>query len=113
MHILNECWIHNLVGVVLPKNSSLTAAFSEAVGRLIEAGLIKKWKQDEMDRVARKFTVKRIHVNEDIPLGLEHLQGSFYIWALLNGLALVAFVSEVAAVALRQRGAFGSGPKLD
>ena len=82
------------MSLVLPKKSPLTQQFNGVLQKLVESGLIDKWKRDEMDKAFRLGQSNGNTVLEVAqPLGIEVLKGAFLF--LASGWALCLFVCSV------------------
>ena len=96
MHIMKECWNYFPISFVLPKHSPYTELFSLKIHQLNEAGLIDKWKRDEMDKVAKlaeqgngaKLTLVR-------PLSIDDVQIPFMLLGISGILCIFVFLLEL------------------
>ena len=75
MHITKECFLPFNVAFALQKSSLFTKGFSLKMNQLVEAGLIKKWTNDEFDKVAKKVVYE--HGLDTQPLTVHHLQVTY------------------------------------
>ena len=81
----------------LPRHSPFLPRFNVIIGRLVEAGLQRKWIGDSLHRAALVGNITPValpHVAEPAPLGLSHLQTAFYL--LIIGLlcSTVVFIFQ-------------------
>ena len=72
MHITKECFLPFNVAFALQKNSLFTKGFSLKMNQLVEGGLIKKWTNDEFNKIAKKADYE--NVLESQSLTVHHLQ---------------------------------------
>ena len=83
-----------------PKESSLVSDFDRVIGRLNSAGLIDKWKRDEMDKVSLERSTETLLVEREI-LSAEDVSVAFMVIGLGILFAVAAFVGEVIISAKR------------
>lgn len=92
MHIMQQCLTPYRVALALSKGNPLTGPFSEAIQRLVEAGLSKKWLRDELDAIARLSEVSEKASSK--PWTLDQLQGAFFAYGAVSLIACVTFGLE-------------------
>ncbi|XP_069943555.1 uncharacterized protein [Cherax quadricarinatus] len=89
-------------GFSFRKGAPFQARFRQVIGRLVNAGILEKWTQEvmanrvrEMRAAAGKTAAYTQPMTEDeVVLGLIHLQGAFYMLLLGCILALPIFLVE-------------------
>ena len=72
MHITKECFLPFNVAFALQKNSLYTNSFNKKMNQLVEGGLIRKWTNDEFNKIAYK--VDHDIALETQALTIHHLQ---------------------------------------
>ncbi|KAG7165816.1 Glutamate receptor-like 69 [Homarus americanus] len=86
------------------QGAPFTSKISKMKGRLIEAGLLNLWLDDiiktqtelkETEREREKLTLDTEESSTQVVLGLDHLQGGFYLLLLGCYLAFLAFIAEM------------------
>ena len=60
MHIAKECINFYNVAFSVPYNSKYKDVFDKKIGQILEAGLIGKYIENEMDKTAKKSRVQRL-----------------------------------------------------
>jgi hypothetical protein len=87
LHRVQETILSSYSVYAVPRHSPFLRRFNVIIGRLVEAGLQRKWIGDTMQRAALDGEITPVshpHAAEPATLGLTHLQTAFYI--LLIGL---------------------------
>ncbi|KAF2350704.1 hypothetical protein FHG87_018542, partial [Trinorchestia longiramus] len=74
------------------KGSPYIFAINDLLSRMIEAGLIYKWKDDEVKKVAGQSEGKLLEGSETGVLTLTHLQGAFLLYSLGSCGASLVFI---------------------
>ena len=72
MHLMQECFVPFSVAIGLQKDSLYTDIFSKKINQLVEGGFIRKWTNDEFDKIAKKVNAKA--TSDSAPLSIENLQ---------------------------------------
>ena len=93
MHIAKECINFYNVAFSVPYNSKYKDVFDKKIGQILEAGLIGKYIENEMDKTAKKIksaTSKAIV----IPLSLFHLEAPLILLPILLGISFFVFCIE-------------------
>ena len=94
MHVVKECFIPFQVSFVLQKDSPYKQRIDEVLLRMQEAGLINRYYNEELDKVAN--VIDPTSSEYDIqPLTLGHMKGLFALTSLLWTIAICAFFKEV------------------
>ena len=95
MHIMKECWNYFPIGFVLPKASPHTESFSYKIHQLKEAGLIDKWKRDEVDKVQRSVDeANHAKITLLYPLSMDDMQVPFFLLGISYIVCLLVFILE-------------------
>ncbi|XP_071531492.1 glutamate receptor ionotropic, delta-1-like [Panulirus ornatus] len=88
------------------KGAPFYLRFSQLMHRLEDAGIVNHWIQDTLDRRVRQIRKatdlkpqanQRIVSQEDnirVVLGLQHLQGAFYLLLLGSGVSIIVLIGE-------------------
>ena len=92
---MKQCHRVFIVGYVVPRGSIYRQKISEKIFRLSAAGLIDKAFGDVYDGVALLAEERGVEISDPIQLGLFHLQGAFYVWAIFLPFALLVFLVEL------------------
>ena len=83
------------VAFSVPYNSKYKDVFDRKIGQILEAGLIGKYIEIEMDKIAKTIkSVKSKAIN--IPLSIIHLRPPSLLLLILLGISLLVFCIECA-----------------
>ncbi len=93
MYIMNECWNIQQIVFYFPKGSKLKEPFDAVLRRLRESGLISKWINDEMDKLARLQKTTGLDTRE-IKLSLDHLRAPFLLVLILYVITIATLCAE-------------------
>jgi hypothetical protein len=101
MRVMKECMSRFFISLGIAKNSPYTAAFSEGLSRLIEAGIMEKWQTDVIMRrgnsnVSSVFFENHNSIDSDGPLKLSlvNMKGAFILLSVGSTVATIAFAAE-------------------
>ncbi len=94
MHMTKECFNVYNVAFSVPINSKYKPPFDRKVMQIIEAGLVKKYFQTEMDKAASKAKATLSRADAE-PLTLNHLQAPLFLLPILLAFSLIAFTLEL------------------
>ena len=95
MHIAKDCINFYNVAFSVPYNSKYKDVFDRKIGQILEAGLIGKYIEIEMDKIAKTIkSVKSKAIN--IPLSTIHLRPPLLLLLILLGISLLVFCIECA-----------------
>lgn len=95
MYIMDQCWKHNLISLVTLKNTPISREFNKRVTMAFEAGLVDKYKIQELDKIAKKSLFQSRVISGTRRLSMsEDFKGIFGLCGLLYGLAAFIFVFE-------------------
>ena len=95
MHIAKECINFYNVAFSVPYNSKYKDVFNKKIGQILEAGLTGKYKEIEMDKIARMInSAKSKAINT--PLSIIHLRPPLLLLLILLGISLLVFCIECA-----------------
>ena len=87
MHIAKECINFYNVAFSVPYNSKYKDVFNKKIGQILEAGLTGKYKEIEMDKIARMInSAKSKAINT--PLSIIHLRPPLLLLVILLGMAI-------------------------
>ena len=96
MHIVKECFNRFNVAFSVPINSKYKAVFDKKNVQILEAGLIGKYIDIEMDKIARKIkSAKSKAINT--PLSIIHLRAPLLLLPILLAISLLVFCVEYAS----------------
>ena len=95
MHIAKECINFYNVAFSVPYNSKYKDVFNKKVGQILEAGLIGKYIENEMDKTAKKIKSAKSKAIAN-PLSLFHLEAPLLLLPILLGISLLVFCIEYA-----------------
>ena len=93
-YIVPECWKHYSISLYFPRDSKIAADFDREIGRLIQSGLIHKWKKDEMDKVTQTRNPQSFSLGRDT-LMIEDIIVSFIVLVIGYVLSCLAFLVEL------------------
>ena len=94
MHMTKECFNVYNIAFSVPINSKYKPPFDSKVMQIIEAGLVKKYFQIEMDKAAEKAKATLSRTDAE-PLTLNHLQAPLYLLPMLLAVGLLVFFLEL------------------
>ena len=95
MHIAKECINFYNVALSVPYNSKYKDVFDKKIGQMLQAGLIGKYIEIEMDKIARvSNSAKSKTINT--PLSINHLSPPLLLLSILLGISLLVFCIECA-----------------
>lgn len=99
LRIVPQCLLTYSIGVAFPKNSPLTDLLNPLIVRVVEAGLVLRWRR-EVVAYYRSQSIES-HNTQDTAvssrtnaLALTHLQGVFYALGIGYLIALIVFLIE-------------------
>ena len=93
---MKECLVPHNVAFGVPKSSIHGHQIGETIQRLLEAGLINKWLNDELDQVGVKVDSKKAQTTGQAKAWkLDQLQAPFTVYGFLITLAFIALVLEL------------------
>ena len=92
---MDQCWRHNLIALIVLKNTPLFRIFSRKILFLTQAGLVNKWKKEELDKVAHKLKFKARSVSASRSLQLPDFKGLFALWGLCYGISILVWLLEI------------------
>ncbi|XP_063591946.1 glutamate receptor ionotropic, delta-2-like [Penaeus indicus] len=85
-------------GIACYSGAPFLGVFNQMLGRMISAGLVNKWAQDEVQKVSRTSSTSRKGVaGGPSAITLEHLQAAFFILLIGFLVSLLALVVEIVA----------------
>lgn len=99
LRIVPQCLLTYSIGVAFPLNSPLADLLNPLIVRVVEAGLVLKWRREVVDYY-RSQSVDSQNIQDTgissrtTALALTHLQGVFYVLAIGYLVALLVFVVE-------------------
>ncbi|KAK7078940.1 hypothetical protein SK128_008809 [Halocaridina rubra] len=105
LHVAYEDFFPSEIGWAMNSGCPFRGKFNNVIRKLLESGIITKWLKDiildpkRRDPVATVDIVPRLEGPQ--PLGLEQLQGIFYILGLGCVMSSIAFVMELGLHSLR------------
>ena len=94
VYMVPECWKKFPIVLYFPKGSKLVSKFDNVIGRLNQAGIIQKWKKDEMDEVALKKKLEFVSLGNEV-LSLEDLSVAFGVAGFGTLISFITFAAEV------------------
>ena len=89
-----------LIGYIIPKGSPLRDVLSKVWRRLFEGNFVSLWLRSLKEFLYMKSAFKSQLKSEDeeyCPLGIEHLQGSFYLLLFGEAMCIVVLLLEILA----------------
>ena len=89
---MKECYLLRHVVYLLPKGSPFTNQMNDLIFRLTDSGLLRKYFQDEMDKVNLVSSQRKRTAG--VTLSLDDMQGVFMLYGLMAGAAILLFVFE-------------------
>ena len=89
-----ECFRYFSISLYFPKGSNLKPKFDKGIDRLNQAGLINKWKEDEMDKLSKSLEVLSSSNLDKKALETKDVLVAFVIAGIGAALSLLAFVAE-------------------
>ncbi|CAG0892202.1 unnamed protein product [Darwinula stevensoni] len=102
-----------LLSIPFPKLSLLLESFNRVIRRLIDGGILKRWREMAQFRIqlrhvndilTRKDSYSEMQQVETLlPLGIAHLVGPFYLLVAGEAIALVVFFIELFAEVVAKR----------
>lgn len=94
LHVMKDCVINMPISIGLQKNSPIKQRFDKYIRRIFEAGLIKKWISDIMQRVYNA-NIKGAPVKTKALMSIQKMIGA--ITALFVGyiLSILVLVGEL------------------
>ena len=93
---MSECLMPYQVAFVMQKDSPYKKRYDQVMTRVQEAGLIKHWYSNEMEKVASLQARSRSDLNQTLePMTVNHLKGIFALTGLLWAIAISSFLLEV------------------
>ncbi|XP_071548363.1 glutamate receptor ionotropic, delta-2-like [Panulirus ornatus] len=86
-------------GIACSKGTSHRAIFDRVLERIVEAGLVDKWKKDEIIKLGQAASLagRLDQARRGVGPGaitIKHLQGAFFMYVLGSGVACLAFLVE-------------------
>lgn len=99
LRIVPQCLLTYSIGVAFPQNSPLADLLNPLIVRVVEAGLVLRWRREVVDYYRSQSVDSRSVQDAAVSsrttaLALTHLQGVFYVLAIGYLLALMAFLAE-------------------
>ncbi|KAG7173318.1 Ionotropic receptor 93a-like 25, partial [Homarus americanus] len=115
IRIMKECFSDHSIALGLEKQSVLERKFNMVLNWIVEAGLVRRWFLDSLnlaleyarqDKKAKGNNGNTEEEDDDddmmvrgttarsIPLGIDHMQGIFFILVLLYSLSILVFLLE-------------------
>lgn len=87
LRIMPQCLLTYSIGLAFPQNSPLSDLLNPLILRVVEAGLVLRWRRDVVDYYRSQSTDSRSVQDSVLPsrgraLALTQLQGAFYVFAL-------------------------------
>ncbi|CAL4075686.1 unnamed protein product, partial [Meganyctiphanes norvegica] len=93
-HVATDNFYPQGYGIAFPKGSPYTAVFDHAVLRMTEAGLITKWKNDQLF-MQDNSKIKRISSKDGLQsLNLLQIQGGFFLYGIGIVISILVFLVE-------------------
>lgn len=99
LRIVPQCLLTYSIGLAFPQNSPLSELLNPLILRVVEAGLVLRWRRDVVDYYRSQSTDRLSPQNFVLPsrgraLALTQLQGAFYVFVLGCLGAFVVFLLE-------------------
>lgn len=83
------------VSMFYKKSYNLLSRFDDIIRRVLESGLITKWRKDsDLKRNANQRKNDKAQ-DENIILTLDHISGAFIVYGIGMGIATLVFICEV------------------
>ena len=95
MHVTKECFSFYNIAFSVPLNSKYKVAFERKIVKAVEAGLVKKYTEIELDKAAKKGKSAKSEADAT-PLSIDHMQAPFLLLPMLLGICLIIFFIEYA-----------------
>ncbi|XP_066985542.1 probable glutamate receptor [Macrobrachium rosenbergii] len=106
MRIMKECYAPYSIAIATQKHFPMKKSFDRAIGWISESGLVRRWFLDVLSLnkqvAAGAKETETTAENGDldakgvIPLGIDHMQGLFYILLLSLTLSTLVFAVEIS-----------------
>ena len=96
LQVMKECVVPYRVAFGLPKGSIHNAEISATIQHLLEAGLVNKWINEELESSAeRKRAALSESESKKQALSADQLQAPIAIYCVMLLLSLVSFILEI------------------
>ncbi|XP_064098737.1 ionotropic receptor 93a-like [Macrobrachium nipponense] len=106
MRIMKECYAPYSIAIATQKHFPMKKSFDRAIGWISESGLVRRWFLDvlsltiQVDAGAKEMETAAengdLNAKGVIPLGIDHMQGLFYILIFSLTLSTLVFAVEIS-----------------
>ncbi|XP_076372058.1 ionotropic receptor 93a-like isoform X2 [Tachypleus tridentatus] len=96
--LANEEILREPGSMIVPQNWPYLHRFNQEIKRMVESGLLMKWRQEHYPQDNQCTTSSKPQAGDTRTITISHMLGSFYVLAIGFGASLVALIIEVSYI---------------
>ena len=95
MYVMDKCWLKIPIGLLTLRNGVFTEVVSKKLEQIFEAGLVQKWKREQLDKIALKGVFKKKSMSQEKQLSVTHFKGLFVFLLMSHFMCVLIFLLEI------------------